>query len=364
MKNFTGLGIALLLFIISSSTYVVDQREVAIKFRFKQIVESDIKPGLHFKLPLIHTIKKFNSQILTLDAKPDRFLTNEKKYVRVDFFVKWRISDVSEFYRATRGDISRAKERLEGIMKDGLRNEFSKRTIQEAISGERGEIISSLRDKSNVDAKELGIEIIDARVSQIDFPDTVSESVYERMRSERKRVAQDFRSRGKEEAEKIRAAADRESTIIEANAYSKGETLRGEGDAKSAAIYAKAYSKDAEFYSFYRSLSAYKKALGNNGDIMVIEPDSEFFRYFKQKRIKGSTQPSNQSSNQHQPAPQSVGQTQGRKQTQAKQYAPYPAAAYSYPQYFYPATANMQQYPPQKPQSKKEKSPEAEPVQK
>ncbi len=283
MKNSIGIIIAVIAFIIMSSTYKVDQRETAIKFRFKEIVETNIEPGLHIKIPFIDTIKKFNRQILTLDAKPDRFLTNEKKYVKVDFFVKWRILDASTFYRATRGDISRAQNRLEGIMKDGLRNEFSKRTILEAISGERGKIMTSLRSKSNTDAKELGIEIVDARVSQIDFPETVSESVFERMRSERKRVAQDFRSRGKEEAEKIRAAADREATIIVANAYSKGEQMRGEGDAKSAAIYADAYSKDAEFYSFYRSLSAYKKAFANSGDMMVIEPDSDFFRYFKNK---------------------------------------------------------------------------------
>jgi len=340
MKNFTGIGIALILFIISSSTYIVDQREVAIKFRFKQIVESNIKPGLHFKLPLIHTIKKFNAQILTLDAKPDRFLTNEKKYVRVDFFVKWRISDVSEFYRSTRGDIARAKNRLEGIMKDGLRNEFSKRTIQEAISGERGAIITSLRDKSNVDARELGIEIIDARVSQIDFPSTVSESVYDRMRSERQRVAQDFRSRGKEEAEKIRAAADRESTIIEADAYSEGEIIRGKGDAESAGIYAKSYSKDAEFYAFYRSLLAYEKALANSGDIMVIEPDSEFFRYFKKKKISSPQSQFNQNQN--------IGKNANQASNQQYAPAPYPAAAYSYPQYFYPTT--MQQYQQQQPE--------------
>jgi membrane protease subunit HflC len=346
MKNLTGIIIAIVVFTIMSSTYIVDQREIAIKFRFKQIVESNIEPGLHFKLPLIHTIKKFNSQILTLDAKPDRFLTNEKKYVRVDFFVKWRISDVSEYYRATRGDIGRAKNRLEGIMKDGLRNEFSKRTIQEAISGERGAIISSLRDKSNVDAKELGIEIIDARVSQIDFPSTVSESVYDRMRSERQRVAQDFRSRGKEEAEKIRATADRESTIIEANAYSKGEIMRGEGDAKSAAIYAKAYTKDAEFYAFYRSLSAYEKSLANSGDIMVLEPDSDFFRYFKKKKV-------NNSGTQAQ-----AGSAQGNKQI--NQSGPYPV--YSYPQYFYPA-ANMPNSQQQPVSQQEKKSPEPEQLQ-
>ena len=283
MKSSIGIIIAVIAFIVMSSTYTVDQRETAIKFRFKEIIEKNIEPGLHIKIPFVDTIKKFNRQILTLDAKPDRFLTNEKKYVKVDFFVKWRILDASTFYRATRGDISRAQNRLEGIMKDGLRNEFSKRTILEAISGERGEIMTSLRSKSNTDAKELGIEIVDARVSQIDFPDTVSESVFERMRSERKRVAQDFRSRGKEEAEKIRAAADRKATIIVADAYSKGEQMRGEGDAKSAAIYADAYSKDAEFYSFYRSLSAYEKAFANSSDMMVIEPDSDFFRYFKNK---------------------------------------------------------------------------------
>jgi membrane protease subunit HflC len=344
MKNLTGIIIAIIVSIIMSSTYVVDQREIAIKFRFKQIIESNIEPGLHFKLPLIHTIKKFNSQILTLDAKPDRFLTNEKKYVRVDFFVKWRISDVSKYYRATRGDIGRAKNRLESIMKDGLRNEFSKRTIQEAISGERGAIISSLRDKSNIDAKELGIEIIDARVSQIDFPNTVSESVYDRMRSERQRVAQDFRSRGKEEAEKIRATADREATIIEANAYSKGEIMRGEGDAKSAAIYAKSYSKDAEFYAFYRSLSAYEKSLANSGDIMVIEPDSDFFHYFKEKKVN---KPEKQAQAESAQTNRRINQTE-----------PYPV--YLYPQYFYPAAnmTNNQQQQPVSQQEKKKTEPE------
>ena len=344
MKNLTGIGIALLLFIITSSTYIVDQREVAIKFRFKQIVESNIKPGLHFKLPIIHTIKKFNAQILTLDAKPDRFLTNEKKYVRVDFFVKWRIADVSEFYRATRGDIARAKNRLESIMKDGLRNEFSKRTIQEAISGERGEIITSLREKSNIDAKELGIEIIDARVSQIDFPSTVSESVYDRMRSERQRVAQDFRSRGKEEAEKIKAAADREATIIVANAYSKGETMRGEGDAKSAAIYAKAYSKDPEFYAFYRSLAAYEKSLANSNDIMVIEPNSDFFRYFKNKKEGGDF--GSILEDDH-----NIKQMLRQNSGTLRQYLPYPSY-YAYPQYFYPAT-NIPQYQQQRQKQQK-----------
>lgn len=202
MKNIIIIIVALVVFIFSTATFTVDERETAIKFRFKEIVDTDIKPGLHFKIPFMNTVEKFSTLILTLDAQPDRFLTGEKKYVQVDFFVKWKIDNVSTFYRATRGDLARAQNRLESIMKDGLRNEFSTRTIQEAITGERGEIMTALREKAESSAKELGIKIVDARVSQIDFPESVSESVYERMRSERQRVAQDFRSRGQAEGEK------------------------------------------------------------------------------------------------------------------------------------------------------------------
>jgi len=281
MKNIVIIIVAVIIFIFATATFTVDERETAIKFRFKEIVETDIKPGLHLKVPFVNTVEKFSKLVLPLDAKPDRFLTGEKKYVKVDFFVKWRIKDVSAFYRATRGDLLRARNRLESIMKDGLRNEFSTRTIQEAITGERGEIMTALRKKAEASAKELGIEIVDARVSQIDFPESVSESVYERMRSERQRVAQDFRSRGRAEGEKIRAVADRQATIIEANAYRDAEKIRGEGDAKSAEIYANAYQKAPDFFAFYRSLNAYKKSLGKSGDVMVIEPDSEFFQFFK-----------------------------------------------------------------------------------
>jgi len=286
MKNIAIIVIAFIAFILATATYTVDQRETAIKFRFKEIVQTDIKPGLHFKVPFMNTVEKFSTLILTLDAQPDRFLTGEKKYVQVDFFVKWKIDNISTFYRATRGDIARAQNRLESIMKDGLRNEFSTRTIQEAITGERGEIMTALRNKAEASAKELGIKIVDARVSKIDFPESVSESVYERMRSERQRVAQDFRSRGQAEGEKIRAIADRQAVIIEADAFRDAEKIRGEGDAKSAQIYASAYKENAEFYDFYRSLSAYKKALGKGGDIMVLEPDAEFFRHFKGKTAK------------------------------------------------------------------------------
>ena len=281
MKNIVVIVIAVLVFIFSTATYTVDERETAIKFRFKEIVQTDIQPGLHFKLPFVNTVEKFSTLILTLDAKPDDFLTFEKKEVEVDFFVKWKIDNVDTFYRATRGDLQRAQNRLESIMKDGLRNEFSTRTIQEAITGERGEIMSALKDKAEVPARQLGIKIIDARVSKIDFTDSVSDSIYQRMRSERQRVAQDFRSRGLAEGEKIRAEADRRATIIEADAYREAEKVRGDGDAKSAKIYADAYGADPEFYAFYRSLGAYKKSLGGGGDIMVIEPDAEFFKYFR-----------------------------------------------------------------------------------
>ena len=286
MKNIIVIVIATLVFIFATATYTVDQRETAIKFRFKEIVETDIKPGLHFKMPFVNTIEKFSTLILTLDAKPDRFLTSEKKDVDVDFFVKWKIDNVDTFYRATRGDLLRAQNRLESIMKDGLRNEFSTRTIIEAVSTQRDEIMTSLKAKAEIPAKQLGIKIIDARVSKIDFTDSVSESVFERMRSERQRVAQDFRSRGLAEGEKIRAEADRKATIIEADAYREAEKIRGEGDAISAKIYADAYQKNAEFYAFYRSLGAYEKSLGQGGDIMVVEPDAEFFKYFRNQSGK------------------------------------------------------------------------------
>jgi membrane protease subunit HflC len=272
-------------FLLYSSLYTVDQREQAILFKFREIVNADIKPGLHFRIPFVNTVSKFSTQIQTLTStRTEQFLTNEKKYVTVDFFVKWRIQNASAFYNSTGGGrIADAENRLEQLVKDGLRNEFSRRTIQEALAAERGNIMKGLESKSSEVAKQLGIEIVDVRVSKIDFPETVSNSVFERMRSERQQAAQDFRSRGQEEAEKLRAAADREAKITEAEAYRDAEKIRGEGDAKSAEIYASAYQQDAEFYAFYRSLSAYRNTLGKNGDVMVLEPNSEFFRYFKQQ---------------------------------------------------------------------------------
>lgn len=283
IKNIVFTVVAALGVLLYSSIYTVDQRQQAILFKFREIVNAEIGPGLHFRIPFVNTVSKFPSQILTLTSRtPEQFLTNEKKYVTVDFFVKWRIQNVADFYRSTGGGrIEDAENRLEQLMKDGLRNEFSRRTIEQALSAERGNIMQGLENKSNEVAKQLGIEIVDVRVSKIDFPESVSSSVFDRMRSERKWAAQDFRSRGQSEAEKIRAIADREATVITAEAYKEAENVRGEGDAKSAEIYANAYQQDPEFYAFSRSLSAYRNTLGKQGDVMVMEPDSPFFRYFK-----------------------------------------------------------------------------------
>ncbi len=279
------IAIALVLFLVFTSVYTVDEREKAIKFRFKEIVETNIPPGLHFKIPtnFVDSIKTFPAQILPLQVDRQIFLTGEKKFLEVDFFIEWKIKDVDAYYRATRGDRNNALRLLENIMTAGLRAEFGKRTIQEAVSGERGEIMQSLQDKSEKAANELGVEVVDVRVSRIDFPDETRESVYDRMRSERMRTAQDFRSRGEEEAEKLKAAADRKSTVILANSYKAAETIRGEGDARAAEIYATAYEQAPEFYSFYRSINAYTQSLGKKGDIMVLEPNSEFFEFFKSK---------------------------------------------------------------------------------
>ena len=280
MKKLTLFFIAIAAVIIFTSVYVVDQRQKAILFRLGEIVKSDIKPGLHFKVPFINNVRKFDSRILTLNARPESFLTGEKKNVTVDFFVKWRIQDVAQYYRATRGEERNAQSRLSQIMKDGLRNEFGKRTIRQLVSGDRNEIMDNLQVKANMLARELGIQIVDIRVSRIDLPDDVSGSVYERMRAERNRVARDFRARGQEQAERLRAEADRKYTEITADAYRQAEEIRGEGDAQASKIYADAYESDPEFYSFLRSINAYVNSFSGKSDILLLEPDSKFFRYF------------------------------------------------------------------------------------
>lgn len=269
-----GLGVA-------TSAYTIDQRDKALLFSLGEIKDANLEPGLHFKFPLVNNVIKFDARLLTLDARPESFLTSEKKNVTVDFFVKWRIDDVSRYYRATRGDERTAQSRLSQIIKDGLRNEFAKRTIQEAVSGERQEIMSSINSISKDLAKGLGIDVVDVRISRIDLPDEVSDSVYQRMRAERARIAKELRAKGKESAEIIKASADKQRAIILADAYKQSQEIRGEGDAKSTAVSAEAFSKDAEFYSFYRSMEAYRKSLADKSDLMILEPDTEFFKYFK-----------------------------------------------------------------------------------
>ena len=264
-----------------SSIFTVNERELAIKFRLGEIVRADYEPGLHFKVPFINNIRKFDKRILTLDARPANYLTKEKKNVNVDFFVKWRINDISTYYTSMGGNERTAMERIYTTMNEGLRGEFSNRNIQEVISGERQLIMDNMTSQANELLGKFGILVVDVRVKRIDFTTTISESVYRRMEAERTRVAKDYRSRGAEAAEKIRAGADRQRTVTLANAYKESQQTRGEGDGKASEIYAKAYSKDPEFYAFYRSLNAYRASLGQQGDILVIEPNTKFFKYFK-----------------------------------------------------------------------------------
>ena len=279
------LGIVVAVAVVAYlAIFTVDETQTAIRFRFGEIVEANYEPGLHFKTPFINTVTKYDARVQTLDLEPERFLTAEKKNVIVDSFVKWRIADAARFYTAVRGDSLQANLRLDQIVKDNLRSEFSKRTIQDVVSGDRVQIMEILSVTAKEEAKKLGIEALDVRIKRIDLPQEVSDSVFRRMRAERERVARDFRSRGAEAAERIRADADRQSTVILAEAYRDSERLRGEGDARSAEIYASAFGKDAEFYKFYRSLNAYRSSFGSKNDVLVLEPDSDFFKYFNNIR--------------------------------------------------------------------------------
>lgn len=281
---FKSLGLVLIpvvLIIVWSSIFFVDERELAIKFKFGEIVESDYTPGLHAKIPFIHNIRKFDKRILTIDAKAESFFTGEKKDLIVDLFVKWRIKDVVEYYKTTGGDELRAGSLLYQTIKKGLRDEFGKRTIQEVVAGDRTEIMGISTALAQEKAQTLGIEVVDVRIKRIDLPSSVSASVYSRMRAERERVARDFRSKGAESAERIRADADRQSKVVLAEAYRDSEIVRGEGDATATDIYAKSFGKNPEFYRFYRSMNAYRNTFASKEDIMLIEPNSEFFRYFK-----------------------------------------------------------------------------------
>jgi len=270
--------------LLSMSLFTVNEREYAILFRLGEITRSDYKPGLYIKMPLINNVRKFDRRVLTLDARPEFFLTSEKKNVNVHYFVEWRIKDVRRYYTAVGGEESQALQRLSRIINDGMLAEFAKRTIQEVVSGERAKIMDLVQEMANRQAQVFGVEVVDVRIKRIDLPPEVSNSVYQRMRAERTRVAKELRSRGAEAAERIRAEADRQRTVILAKAYSQSEQIRGEGDAKATDIYARAYQKDPEFYSLYHSLDAYKNIFRGKDNLLVIQPDSEFFKYFNDSK--------------------------------------------------------------------------------
>ncbi|SOD40646.1 protease modulator HflC [Nitrosovibrio sp. Nv4] len=285
MKNYTSLllgALVALVLLATSSLYIVDQRQQAILFQLGEVVDVKTAPGLYFKIPLAQNVRYFDSRILTMDtAEPERFITSEKKNVLVDLFVKWRIIDVKQYYISVRGDEMLAQTRLSQTVNSSLRDEFGNRTVHDVVSGERDMIMEIMRQKADADARKIGVEVVDVRLKRVDLPQEVSESVYRRMEAERKRVANELRSTGSAESEKIRADADRQREVILAEAYRRAQEVKGEGDAKASAIYASAFQPNPEFYAFYRSLEAYKQSFKNKGDMMVLEPNSEFFKYLK-----------------------------------------------------------------------------------
>ncbi len=275
-------GLLVLLLIASMTMFVVDQRQNAIVFRLGEVVAIKTDPGLYFKMPLVDNVRYFDVRILTIDsAEPERFLTSEKKNVLVDLFVKWRIIDVRQYFVSVGGDESRASTRLQQTINDGLRAEFGNRTVHEVVSGERDQIMNLMRARANEDAGKIGVEVLDVRIKRVDLPQEVSVDVYRRMEAERKRVANEQRSTGAAESERIRADADKQVEVILAEAYRDAQRTKGEGDAKAAANYAQAYEINPEFYAFYRSLEAYRASFNNRSDVLVLEPNSEFFKYLR-----------------------------------------------------------------------------------
>ncbi len=271
-----------LLIIASLSLFIVDQRQTAIVLQLGEMVRVESTPGLKFKIPLMQNVRYFDSRILTLDSsEPERFITAEKKNVLVDSFVKWRIVDVKQYYISVGGDEVRARTRLLQTVNSSMREEFGKRTIHDVVSGEREQIMTVLREKTDADARKIGVQVLDVRLKRVDFPSEISDSIYRRMDAERKRVANELRASGAADGEKIKADADRQREVILAQAYRDAQKTKGEGDAKAAATYAAAFGKNAEFYSFYRSLEAYKQSFKNKSDVMVLDPSSAFFKYLK-----------------------------------------------------------------------------------
>ena len=265
--------------VASNSLFKVNETELAIKFRFGEIVRSDYEPGLHVMVPFVNNVRTFDRRVLTRNYPSEQFLTSEGKILNVDFYVKWRISDVSQYYQSTNGDEEMAARRLAEIVKDGLKGVIARRTIQQVVAAQRAEFIGDILDVAGESVRQLGITLVDVRVKKIDLPDDVLDSVFNRMRQDFARQAAQLRAEGDELAQTVRAAADRERTELLAQATREAEKIRGEGDARAAAIYAGVYQRNPEFYAFHRSLQAYRKALGKPDDIMVIAPDSDFFRY-------------------------------------------------------------------------------------
>jgi membrane protease subunit HflC len=270
--------------VLSMSTFIVHEREIAIKFKLGEIVDSDYEPGIYFQIPFINNVRKFDSRILTMDTPSERFLTAEKKNVIVNSFAKWRIVDPKTFYTATAGDERQAIARMASIINNELKGQIASKNMREVISGERATIMQEVTDNADVKIRDLGIDLIDVRIKKVELPDNVSSNVYRRMATERETVAKEFRSRGEEAAKQIRANADRQREEILAEAYRKSEEIRGEGDATSAKTYADSYNQDREFYSFYRSMKAYEVSFGNDQDMILLSPESDFFKYFKKSK--------------------------------------------------------------------------------
>lgn len=282
------IGLVVLLVVLSGSLYTVDQRQNAIVFELGKVVSVKKAPGLYFKIPMFQNVRYFDTRILTLDAAdPERFITSEKKNVLVDSFIKWRVVDARQYYVSVGGDETRAQIRLNQTVNDGLRAEFGKRTINEVVSGRRDEIMNTIRAKADQDARKIGVQVVDVRIKRVDLPETVSENVYGRMQAERKQVANELRSTGGAEAEKIKADADKQKDVIVAEAYRDAQRVKGEGDARASAVYAEAYGKNPEFYAFYRSMQAYRESFKSKSDVMVLDPSADFFKYMKNPRAAG-----------------------------------------------------------------------------
>jgi membrane protease subunit HflC len=285
--NLLLIGVVVLVaIVVRMSVFAVDQREHALRLEFSEIVNADYKPGLHFKWP-IDRIERYPNRILNYEHPDEKFLTGEKQNLIVDYFVTWRIVDAAKYYQAVHGDETRAIERMSAIVKEGIKAAISQRTIQEVVAADRSELLETMLNQARERSKVLGIDVVDVRIKRIDLPEEVSDSVYERMKQERQRVAKQYRAEGDEEYARIRADADRQKTVILAEAYRDAERIRGAGDARAAEIYAKAYSADPDFYAFYRSMQAYRDSIGGDQDVLVLKPDSDFFQ-FLQKRLGAS----------------------------------------------------------------------------